>query len=135
MRLLLIGSQFIQNQNMACGSCPDVGMTPVERIGFHGVLKDFFGEEAGCQVGSISFDSWFTETVITECFWSWTTAVSLNELRDLDTKGLDELSGISYCRKMEGLLFYLLLIARFHLTLSYNSQAQQFKVLLCSPSC
>ena len=33
------------------------------------------------------------------------------------------------------LLFYLLLIARFHLTLVIIPGAQHFKVLLCSPSC
>lgn len=38
-----------------------MGMTPVEEeLAFMVFLKDFFGEEAGCQVGSISFDSWFT---------------------------------------------------------------------------
>ena len=76
------------------------------------------------------------ETVITECFWSWTTAVSLSNFRDLDTKGLDELPGISYCRKWKALIvLYLLLIARFHLTLVIILRAQHFKVLLCSPSC
>ena len=38
-----------------------MGMTPVEEeLAFMVFLKDFFGEEAGCQVGYISFDSWFT---------------------------------------------------------------------------
>lgn len=43
---------------MACGSCPDNGRDPVEEeLAFMVFLRNFFGEGAGCQVGSISFDS------------------------------------------------------------------------------
>ena len=73
--------------------------------------------------------------MIAECFWSWTTAVSRSDFRDQDTKGLDELSGISYHRNGKLLLFSLFLIAKFHYALVTTLGAQHFKVLLCSPSC
>lgn len=71
------------------------------------------------------------ETVITECFWSWTTAVSLSNFRDLDTKGLDSCQEFHTAENGRPLLFYLLLIARFHL-IGYNSQGTAIQVLLCS---
>lgn len=50
----------------------------------------------------------YRDSVIIEGFWSWTTAVSFSDFGDVDTKGVDELSSISYRREWKALIVFFI---------------------------
>lgn len=98
----------------ALWSCPGNGHSLCgERISLHYVsLKPVWkrGWVSSC-IYVFFFFFWlmvYRKAVITECFWFWTTAASLSDFWDVDTKGLDELSSISYHRKWKAVIVFFI---------------------------